>query len=179
MKLAIVDILRPESLRARDSTKMMALTPSSDIRRRRRRNRRDISRGSRSFVSCAITGATMIQLLILLRIRALGLVPPERLRRLLDSTHRGDAPIQLMPCVYDGLTARLVAQSGFNVTFMTGFGVSSSRGFPDTQLISYHEMLMHADWSRKACRAPPSNFLPTLLLLYPASLTETLGTEMR
>ena len=123
---------------------MKALTSSIISRRRRRRHRRDISRGSRSFISCAVAGATIIQLLVP-RIRALGLVPPERLRRLLDSTHRGEAPIQLMPCVYDGLTARLVAQSGFNVTFMTGFGVSSSRGFPDTQLVSYNEMLMHAD----------------------------------
>lgn len=108
------------------------------------RRRLGISRGSCSFVRCAIAGAMILQLLVP-RIQALGLAPPERLRRLLDSTHRGDAPIQIMPCVYDGLTARMVAQSGFNVTFMTGFGVSSSRGFPDTQLISYNEMLIAAD----------------------------------
>jgi 2-methylisocitrate lyase-like PEP mutase family enzyme len=45
-----------------------------------------------------------------------------------------------MPCVYDGLTARLVARAGFEATFMTGFGVSAVHGLPDTQLISYQEM---------------------------------------
>ena len=38
----------------------------------------------------------------------------------------------IMPCCYDGLTARLVEQAGFNLTFMTGFGVSSTYGLPDT-----------------------------------------------
>ena len=30
--------------------------------------------------------------------------------------------LTIMPCCYDGLTARLVEQSGFKLTFMTGFG---------------------------------------------------------
>lgn len=65
-----------------------------------------------------------------------GLSGPSRLRSLLASRQ-----ISLMPCCYDGLTARLVENAGFNVTFMTGFGVSASRGFPDVQLISYGQML--------------------------------------
>ena len=46
----------------------------------------------------------------------------------------------LLPCCYDGLTARLVARAGFEATFMTGFGVSAVNGYPDTQLVSYAEM---------------------------------------
>ena len=79
---------------------------------------------------------------------ALSTPPPERLRRLLrsetDGTRRGsvndDAPI-LLPCCYDGLTARLVARAGFEATFVTGFGIAASRGHPDTQLTSYGEMI--------------------------------------
>jgi 2-methylisocitrate lyase-like PEP mutase family enzyme len=48
-----------------------------------------------------------------------------------------------MPCCYDGLSARLVEQSGFELTFMTGFGVSASHGLPDTGLISGAEVLRY------------------------------------
>lgn len=76
---------------------------------------------------------------------AFGCPPPERLRRLLLATDSGEAPIILLPCCYDGLTARLVGLSGFNATFMTGFGVSGANGYPDTQLVSYNEMLSAAN----------------------------------
>lgn len=42
--------------------------------------------------------------------------------------------ILTMPCCYDGLTARLVEDAGFPLTFMTGFGVSGAHGLPDTQV---------------------------------------------
>mmetsp|Transcript_26203 Transcript_26203/g.33874 ORF Transcript_26203/g.33874 Transcript_26203/m.33874 type:complete len:324 (+) Transcript_26203:1-972(+) len=71
--------------------------------------------------------------------------PADKLRSLLD---KGD--ILVMPCCYDGLTAKLVESSGFPLTFMTGYGVSAVHGFPDTQLISYGEML---DTARKICAA--------------------------
>eukprot|EP00934_Nitzschia_sp_Nitz4_P003047 Nitzschia sp. Nitz4//scaffold20_size174350//153922//155262//NITZ4_002130-RA/size174350-augustus-gene-0.11-mRNA-1//1//CDS//3329541893//3037//frame0 len=68
---------------------------------------------------------------------------PFRLQRLLqeelDGTRAAETPI-LLPCCYDGLTARLVARAGFEATFMTGFGVSAVNGYPDTQLVSYAEM---------------------------------------
>ena len=48
--------------------------------------------------------------------------------------------ITLMPCCYDGLTARLVEQAGFDLTFMTGFGVAASYGLPDTGLLTASEM---------------------------------------
>ena len=72
-----------------------------------------------------------------------GCPPPLRLKQLLESemdgTRDSDKPI-LLPCCYDGLTARLVTRTGFDATFMTGFGVSAVNGYPDTQLISYGEM---------------------------------------
>jgi hypothetical protein len=53
----------------------------------------------------------------------LAIPAPARLSRLLEKGGEGDMPI-LLPCCYDGLTARLVARAGFEATFMTGFGVS-------------------------------------------------------
>eukprot|EP00965_Chrysotila_dentata_P254493 6211892-Pleurochrysis_carterae.AAC.2 len=46
-----------------------------------------------------------------------------------------------MPCCYDALSARLVEQAGFPLTFVSGFSVSASRALPDTGLLSYGEML--------------------------------------
>ncbi len=56
-----------------------------------------------------------------------------------------------MPGCYDGLSAKLVAAAGFQVTFMSGFAVSAARlGMPDTGLISFTEML---DSVRNCCAA--------------------------
>eukprot|EP00904_Undaria_pinnatifida_P006056 jgi/Undpi1/2580/HiC_scaffold_13.g05959.m1 len=52
----------------------------------------------------------------------------EKLRRLISGPE-----VLTMPCCYDGLTARLVEDAGFPLTFMTGFGVSGAHGLPDTQ----------------------------------------------
>lgn len=54
---------------------------------------------------------------------SLAIPAPARLRLLLEKGGDGEMPI-LLPCCYDGLTARLVARAGFEATFMTGFGVS-------------------------------------------------------
>ena len=56
---------------------------------------------------------------------ALAVPAPARLKNLLERGGEGDMPI-LLPCCYDGLTARLVARAGFEATFMTGFGVSGN-----------------------------------------------------
>lgn len=57
----------------------------------------------------------------------------------------------IMPCCYDGLTARMIEQEGFPFTFMSGFAVSAAKlGLPDTGLISYGEML---DQGRDICEA--------------------------
>ena len=65
----------------------------------------------------------------LVTINSLGMPAPKRLKQLLqsemDGTRKSDVPI-LLPCCYDGLTARLIAQAGFEATFMTGFGVSGT-----------------------------------------------------
>jgi 2-methylisocitrate lyase-like PEP mutase family enzyme len=56
-----------------------------------------------------------------------------------------------MPCCFDALSARLIEQAGFDLTFMSGFAVSAARlGLPDTGLISYGEML---DQGRNICGA--------------------------
>ncbi len=56
-----------------------------------------------------------------------------------------------MPCCWDALSARLIERAGFPLTFMSGFGVSAARlALPDTQLISYAEML---DQGRAICGA--------------------------
>ncbi len=57
----------------------------------------------------------------------------------------------VMPCCYDGLTAKMIEQAGFPFTFMSGFAVSAARlGLPDTGLISYGELL---DQGRDICAA--------------------------
>ncbi len=70
----------------------------------------------------------------------------EKLRDLL-----ADNQLLVMPCCYDGLSAKMIEQAGFPLTFMSGFAVSSARlGLPDTGLISYGEMV---DQGRNICAA--------------------------
>ena len=72
--------------------------------------------------------------------------PSQRLRDLLEA-----GGLYVMPCCFDALSARLIERAGFDVTFMSGFGVSAARlGLPDTGLISYGEML---DQGRNICEA--------------------------
>lgn len=62
-----------------------------------------------------------------------------------------DPEILIMPCCYDGISAKLIQQCGYPLTFMSGFAVSAARlGLPDTGLISYGEML---DQGRNICSA--------------------------
>jgi 2-methylisocitrate lyase-like PEP mutase family enzyme len=71
---------------------------------------------------------------------------PQRLRQLLavEGCH-------VMPCCFDGLSARLVEQAGFPLSFMSGFSVAAARaGLPDTGLLSVSEML---DQGRSICGA--------------------------
>ncbi len=61
----------------------------------------------------------------------------EQLRELLSTPE-----ILVMPCCHDALSARLIEQAGFALTFMSGFTVSACKiGKPDTGLISYGEMI--------------------------------------
>ncbi|MEN8188208.1 MAG: isocitrate lyase/PEP mutase family protein [Thermodesulfobacteriota bacterium] len=70
--------------------------------------------------------------------------PADKLRTVLQRPG-----IITMPGCYDAITAKLIEQAGFEVGFMSGFCVSSSRlGKPDTGLISYGEMV---DQARNIC----------------------------
>uniref|UniRef100_A0A061RPP0 Phosphoenolpyruvate carboxylase family protein isoform 2 n=1 Tax=Tetraselmis sp. GSL018 TaxID=582737 RepID=A0A061RPP0_9CHLO len=61
----------------------------------------------------------------------------QRLRKLL-----GEPGILKGPCCYDGLSARLIEQEGFEFAFMSGFCVSAARlGAPDAGILSYGEMV--------------------------------------
>jgi 2-methylisocitrate lyase-like PEP mutase family enzyme len=65
------------------------------------------------------------------------MTPAQRLREILAAPD-----IAVMPGCFDALSAKLVADAGFKVTFMSGFAVSAARlGLPDTGLISFSEML--------------------------------------
>ena len=72
--------------------------------------------------------------------------PSNRLRELLQGPD-----LLLMPCCFDALSARLIQQAGFPLTFMSGFAVSAARlALPDTGLISYAEMV---EQGRNICAA--------------------------
>ncbi len=68
------------------------------------------------------------------------MTPAETLRALLaqDACH-------IMPCCFDALSAKLIQQEGYPLTFMSGFATSASRiGAPDLGLMSYSEVLDQA-----------------------------------
>jgi 2-methylisocitrate lyase-like PEP mutase family enzyme len=53
--------------------------------------------------------------------------------------------LNVMPCCFDALSAKLIEQAGFGLTFMSGFATSASRiGQPDLGLMSYAEVLDQA-----------------------------------
>ena len=57
----------------------------------------------------------------------------------------------VMPCCFDALSARLIEQAGFPLTFMSGFSVAAARaGLPDAGLLTVSEML---DQGRSICDA--------------------------
>lgn len=64
----------------------------------------------------------------------------DRLRALLDT-----GELIMMPCCFDGMSAKLIQQAGFDLTFLSGFAASVSRiGAPDVGLMSYGEVLDQA-----------------------------------
>lgn len=65
------------------------------------------------------------------------MTPAQRLRDILAAPN-----IEVMPGCFDAISAKLAADAGFKVAFMSGFAVSAARlGLPDTGLISFAEML--------------------------------------
>ena len=75
--------------------------------------------------------------------------PAEKLRNILNN-----GTCNIIPCCSDGLTAKLVEQAGFKSTFMSGFSVSATRGFPDCQLVSFEEMRQSATVISSSCSIP-------------------------
>ena len=70
----------------------------------------------------------------------------ENLRTLLKSDD-----FLMMPCCFDGMSAKLIERAGYPLTFMSGFSVSAARNaVPDTGLLSYGEMV---DQGRSICQA--------------------------
>ncbi|TDK48694.1 isocitrate lyase/PEP mutase family protein [Antarcticimicrobium luteum] len=71
---------------------------------------------------------------------------PDKLRALLARPG-----LITMPCCFDPLSAKLIEQEGFALTFMSGFASAAARlGAPDTGLMSYAEVL---DQGRNICNA--------------------------
>ncbi|MEM1351421.1 MAG: isocitrate lyase/PEP mutase family protein [Pseudomonadota bacterium] len=65
------------------------------------------------------------------------MIQTQKLRALLaeDRCH-------MVPSCYDALSAKLIAQEGYDLTFMSGFAASASRiGAPDLGLMSYGEVV--------------------------------------
>ena len=72
--------------------------------------------------------------------------PPQRLRALLAKPG-----FVVMPAVWDGISAKLAAQAGFETAFLSGSCVAASRlGGPDLDLISFGEMMNSFEMVRAA-----------------------------
>lgn len=63
--------------------------------------------------------------------------------------------LHVMPCCYDALSAKMIEQAGFDLTFMSGFAASASRiGSPDLGLMSFGEVLDQARNITEGLRIP-------------------------
>ena len=60
----------------------------------------------------------------------------------------------LAPFVYDGFTARIAEEAGFDAVYMSGFATSMSRGLPDVGLLTQTEMTQNASAVASAVGVP-------------------------
>jgi len=60
----------------------------------------------------------------------------------------------LAPFTYDGFTARIAEEAGFDAVYMSGFGTSMSKGIPDVGLLSQTEMIQNAATIVEAVSVP-------------------------
>lgn len=60
----------------------------------------------------------------------------------------------LAPFTYDGFTARIAQEAGFDAVYMSGFGTSMSKGMPDVGLLSQTEMVQNAAYITAAVSVP-------------------------
>lgn len=78
------------------------------------------------------------------------MTPPNMLRALLAEDR-----LHVMPCCCDALSAKLIAQEGFGLTFLSGFATSAARiGAPDLGLMSYAEVVDQARNVTEAVEIP-------------------------
>jgi 2-methylisocitrate lyase-like PEP mutase family enzyme len=78
-----------------------------------------------------------------------GMKQTTRLRQLLSQPD-----MIVAPGAYDGITARLVEQAGYDAVYMTGAGTSMARGFPDFGLLSMTEMVENAAMMARTVEIP-------------------------
>ena len=77
-------------------------------------------------------------------------VAADKLRKLIHS-----GQFLPMPCCFDALSAKLIEQADFQLTFMSGFATSASRlGAPDLGLMSYAEVVDQARNINEAISIP-------------------------
>ena len=77
-------------------------------------------------------------------------VAADKLRKLINS-----GQFLPMPCCFDALSAKLIEQADFQLTFMSGFATSASRlGAPDLGLMSYAEVVDQARNINEAISIP-------------------------
>ena len=74
---------------------------------------------------------------------------PAKLRQLL----RGEAML-VAPGAYDCITARTIAQAGFDAVYMTGAGTAATLGYPDYGLVTMSEMADNAGRLASAVDVP-------------------------
>ncbi len=72
-----------------------------------------------------------------------------RLRELLAADR-----LLLAPFTYDGFTARIAEEAGFDAVYMSGFGASMSKGLPDVGLLTQTEMAQNAAYIAAAVSVP-------------------------
>ncbi|OJJ61837.1 hypothetical protein ASPSYDRAFT_170071 [Aspergillus sydowii CBS 593.65] len=63
-----------------------------------------------------------------------------RLRTMMLEAHSDRSKIVAHACSYDGLSSRLVEESGFPIVFLAGYAVASSFGLPDTGYIAMEDL---------------------------------------
>ena len=72
-----------------------------------------------------------------------------RLRELLTADR-----MLLAPFTYDGFTAKVAQEAGFDAVYMSGFGTSMSKGLPDVGLLTQTEMVQNAAYIAAAVDVP-------------------------
>ncbi|MDA1036328.1 MAG: isocitrate lyase/PEP mutase family protein [Chloroflexi bacterium] len=60
----------------------------------------------------------------------------------------------LAPFTYDGFTARIAEEAGFDAVYMSGFGTSMSKGIPDVGMLTQTEMVQNATYIVEAVSVP-------------------------